>query len=61
MQTIIQFRLIDKDKSISYISDESIKRTIPRRTVAIILRSRSTFDMLQYLFSIPIFTNNVKN
>ena len=61
MQTIIQFRLIDKDKSISYMSDESIKRTIPHRTVAIILRSCSTFDMLQYLFSIPIFTNNVKN
>ena len=46
MQTIIQFRLINKDESISNISDESIKRIIPHRTIAIILRSRSTFDML---------------
>ena len=60
MQTIIQFRLIDKDKNISYISDENIKKTILYRTVAIILRSRSTFVMYTiFMYTIFIFNSNI--
>lgn len=48
MQTIIQFRLIDKDKNISYISDESIKRTNSHRTIILFYFSYYFIIMLNF-------------